>query len=116
MSTPSKTYKQRLQMFKTDLIQTCSEMIQERWTINIEDWLDADGQYQFARTYISVCEKHLGTNSTMENDLCVAGNHLAYALQAYVTHKKQTSIREILDYMEWFITTQIDNFGIWCSS
>jgi hypothetical protein len=116
MSSPSKTYKQRLQMFKTDLSETCCELVRERWEIDIEHWLDADGQYEFARTYILVCEKHLGTNSAMENDLCTAGNHLAYALQAYLMHHKQTTLDKVIDYLQCFVSTQIDNFGIWCSS
>ena len=100
----------KLSKFKSSLITHCKEIITENHNLMFEMWLKMDADTEFGHGYqhIFVDCFWFGENTDIQNQLWFAAKNIIYAITAFISMKKGYLLEELLEFVEKFISAQLD--------
>ena len=108
------TYSQKFQLVRESLIEHCKECISENHDRMFDMWLQMDADMEFGHGYQDKFKEHFGDYITddVKSQLWFAGKNIIYAINTFISIKSgQYELDDLLDFVEKFISEQLDDFG-----
>ena len=104
------TFYERFSRLKTELMEYCKECIIQNHTGYFTLWLEHEADISYG--YYRIVKEQFGEYITkeIENQLYFAGKNIIYAIQSFIVFNEQYDLNELLDFVDTFLTKQLDNF------
>jgi hypothetical protein len=108
------SYEERFDIVKNSLIDFVKERIASRYNYNNEFHIWSYSAIKEA--YVSKFKEEFSeyVNSGIESKLWFAGQNIGFAVQTFIDLNPNYTLDNLLEYVETFLTIQLDNFGDWC--
>jgi hypothetical protein len=107
------SYAEKMELVKKELILYCNERVTENMGNYFDMWMMAEADMEFGHGYQSIFKKHFEQriDNDLETFLWHYGKNLIYAIQAFMQiQNKNYKIHKLLQFVESFITNQLDDF------
>jgi hypothetical protein len=104
------TFYERFNRLQTELIEYCKECITRNHTGYFTIWLESETD--ISDGYRRIVKEQFGEYITkeIEYQLYFAGKNIIYAIQTFITLNEEYNLDELLDFVDIFITKQLDDF------
>jgi hypothetical protein len=109
-------YAQRLLQVKHHLLGSVRGKIVHHWNEDFPIWLKGQAPLELGHWYQHAVNHEFSMYTTPEiNDiLWVAGKCLVYAMVAFMECREDPQRDDLLDFVEKFISEQMNDFDNWC--
>lgn len=106
------SYDKSFQLVRISLIEYCKECVSKNWKKCFDMWLIHAADMEFGHCYQNKFKEHFGDDITPEiaTQLWFDGKHVVYAIKAFMFMKKECELNDLLEYVEKFISEQLDDF------
>ncbi len=110
------SYEEKFDLVRKALISYCKERIIENWERMFDMWLTSDADMEFGYGYQNKFKEQFSQymNSEIESLLWFAGHNIVFAIQGFVSYKKNAKLNDVVIFVEHFVSAQLDNFNNWC--
>ncbi len=108
------SYEEKITRVKTLLVDFVKEEITSRYNYNNEFHMWSYSAIKEA--YVSKFKDEFAQymNDEIEGRLWFAGQNIAFAVQAYIDTNPNYTLSKLINFVETFLTIQLDDFGNWC--
>ena len=109
-------YNATLSIFQTNILNDVKALIIDKFFIGFDEWIDIRGPREFSKLYHTRSMEAFGQYMTAvdEETFLAAGRHTAYALLAYVYTTNAYATHDVTNFLDVYITRQIDDLHKWC--
>ena len=108
------SYEEKFQRVKTSLVDFVKEKITSRYNYNNEFHMWSYSAIKEA--YVSKFKDEFAQymNDDIEAKLWFAGQNIGFAVQTFIDTNPNYTLRKLINFVETFLTIQLDDFGNWC--
>jgi hypothetical protein len=108
------SYQQKFLRVKTSLINSVKETIIDRYNYNNEFfmWSYSSIKDDYIRQFKNEFSQYM--NQNIEQRLWFAGYNISFAVQTFIDINPNYTLSKLLNFVETFITKQLDDFDNWC--
>ena len=102
----------KLSKFKEDITTHCKEIVTQNHDLMFQMWLKMEADIEFGHGYQHIFADNFGGHAdiNLTNHLWFAGKNVIYAITAFISMKKRYLLEELLEFVEKFISVQVDEF------
>ena len=110
------SYEDKLGLVRNSIITQCKDRVSENWLQMFDMWLSCEADMVFYHIYISAIKEEFAKYVTPEIEtlLWISGKNIVYAISTYMGIKKDATLYEFLQFVEEFVSKQLDDFDNWC--
>ena len=108
------SYEQKFEIVKQSLINFVKEKISSRYNYNNEFHMWSYSAIKEA--YVSKFKEEFSEymNKDIETKLWFAGQNIGFAVQTFIDTNPYYTLNKLLNFVDTFLTIQLDDFGNWC--
>ena len=108
------SYGQKFEIVKQSLINFVREKISSRYNYNNEFHIWSYSAIKEA--YVSKFKEEFSDymNKDIEAKLWFAGQNIGFAVQTFIDTNPNYTLNKLLNFVDTFLTIQLDDFGNWC--
>ncbi len=79
-------------------------------------WLVHDADMEFGDGYQDKFKEQYRQymNPQIEEQLWLAGKHIVFAINAFMSYKDDANCNDVIDFTEKFVSEQLNDFDNWC--
>ena len=107
------SYEERFIRVKTSLVNFVKERITSRYNYNNEFHMWSYSAIKEAYVSKFKDEFALYMNDEIETKLWFAGQNIGFAVQTYIDTTPNYTLRNLVKFVETFLTIQLDDFSNW---
>ncbi len=109
-------YSDKLEIVKASLISYCKDCITNNWGGMFDMWLMHEADMELGHGYQNICKEQFDRymTSEIEEKLWLSGKNIVFAMNAFLSYKRNAKIEEILTFTEAFLIEQLNDFDNWC--
>lgn len=109
-------YAQRLLLVKHRLIDHVRGNISHEWDKAFHIWLKSKADMTLGYAYQNIFNQEFSMYTTPEVNalLWLAGKSVVHAISAFMEYREDPQVEDLLDFIEKFISEQMDDFDNWC--
>jgi len=110
-------FTEKFNLAKTGILEHCKHCIIDNWEKLFTKWLLSEASIDLGYGYKYKFKKHFEQymDPTIEKQLVLAGNHIAFAIHAFLEiHDGVLEVEDILRFTELFLNRQMKEFDTWC--
>ena len=111
-----ENYATKLNLVEVEFIKYCKECISNNWDQMFHMWLEHEADMEFSDGYYDAFNKEFNQymNSSIKNNLWLAGKNIVFALNAFTSYKKNAKLEDVLKFVELFLKQQLGDVDNWC--
>ena len=109
-------YHDKFELVRTSLISHCKDCIIRNWERMFDMWLLCEADMEFGHGYQDKFKEQFSQymNSDIESLLWLSGKNIVFAINAFMLYNHNSTLENVLDFTEKFISEQLDDFDNWC--
>lgn len=109
-------YAEKFDLVRESLIAHCKNCIIINWERMFHMWLSCEADMEFGHGYQNTFKEQFSQymNSDIEGLLWLAGKNIIFAINAFMSYKRDANLEDVLEFTEKFVSEQLDDFDNWC--
>jgi hypothetical protein len=110
------TYSEKFELVRNALIPDFKKRIVDNWEQMFDMWLSCEADMEFGHGYRDHFKAQFEKYITEEVNtlLWFAGKNLVFSIGAFMSFKKNATLKDVLKFTEDFLEEQLDDFDNWC--
>jgi hypothetical protein len=113
------SYEEKFERVRSKILEDSKKIVIDNYQTQnnyFDMWLMADADMEFGNTYVNKFKEEFSDymNSDIESLLWFAGKSIIFGIQGFLGYKEKPSLKDLLKFVESFISAQLDDFDNWC--